>query len=169
MNVLDKLINISNSHAITCNMFFNGLTLSTTKNKEDENLFIAKFIKNDSDDISCFYYGYDKNGKYVGGVYVSILNRKIGDKALIEFKTTEKYRNKGNISVIMQDALHDIFINSVLDEIDLKQYGKSKIECLMFKLSKTNDAAVRVAEKFGFDEYGVLTKEKYLNNSKKRL
>ena len=118
---------------------------ASKKNKDDEELIIFRNI--DKEELTKGYY---KN--VIGVIVVTVDNELSGESAEIEYYTTDdKYKNKGNISISLEEVLKDVFINDSLNGLDIRPFGnKSNIENIFLAITEENIASKKVAEKTGF-------------------
>ena len=130
---------------------------ASKKNKDDEELIIFRNI--DKEELTKGYYknvarykiSTDENNA-IGVIIVTVCNELSGDLAEIEYYTTDdKYKNKGNISISLEEVLKDIFINDSLNGLDIRPFGnKSNIETAFLAITEENIPSQKVAEKVGF-------------------
>lgn len=130
---------------------------ASKKNKDDEELIIFRNI--DKEELTKGYYknvaqykiSTDGNN-VIGVIVVTVDNELSGESAEIEYYTTDdKYKNKGNISISLEEVLKDVFINDSLNGLDIRPFGnKSNIENIFLAITEENIASKKVAEKTGF-------------------
>lgn len=139
------------------------IIVSSNTNKLGEKLFIIRlsnFEKEIDKNVylnNSLYYAFDKNGDYICKVLTQVLNENIVE---LEYYTEKEYENQGNITVLAEEVIKDIFINKIYDGLKNKMNGALiKIEKIFVDIDYNNKKSLRVAEKLGFNEDGYLEKK----------
>lgn len=143
-------------------------------NKDGEELYILRKITSKE-----FHKGYYKNkcrysiytleGQYSGFIDVTISN---SNKAEIEYKSVPKQRNKGNITISLEEVLADIFIDNSFDNLTVRDiFPKTKIREVFLAINSDNYASQAVANKIGFQQNGtiyIMTREQFLQRTQEK-
>ena len=170
MSIDKKIFEFLKLQKGTKNAIFSETNVTTNQNKEGSNLIYVKasiLEKQLGINYSnhSTYYAFDMNGNYVGCVKVSVSNVIPPNQIEMEYWANEQYKNKGNMTVLAQDVIRDIFESKSFDNLKVRE-GKptSKIESIMVAINDDNYASLAVASKLGFDETGYLHIEDYYKN-----
>ena len=170
MSVDEKIFEFLKSQKVTKNAAFSKTNVTTGQNKDGSNLIYVKAsilekqlgINYSNNSI---YYAFDMNGNYVGCVKVSVLNVIPPNQVEMEYWANEQYKNRGNMTVLAQDVIRDIFESKSFDNLKVREgLPTSKIETIMVAINNDNLASLAVAGKLGFDEIGYLHIEDYCRN-----
>ena len=174
MSVDEKILEFLKSQKGTKNAAFSKTSVTTGQNKDGSNLIYVKAsilekqlgINYSNNSI---YYAFDTNGNYVGCVKVSVLNVIPPNQIEMEYWANEQYKNKGNMTVLAQDVIRDIFESKSFDNLKVRDgIPTSKIETIMVAINDDNLASLAVASKLGFDEMGHLHIENYNRNKESK-
>ena len=172
MSLEGKILGFLKQQNGTKNTTFSETNITTGKNKDGSNLIYVKasslekqFGINYSNNST--YYAFDMNENYVGCVKVSVLNVIPPNQIEMEYWANEQYKNKGNMTVLAQDVIRDIFESKSFDNLKVRDgFPTSKIESIMVAINDDNLASLAVAKKLGFDENGHLYLESYNKDAK---
>ena len=130
--------------------------ITSNLNKDDEHLFIfrkieSKEVVKDVYSNNARYTIFSKDGKVAGYITVAIQNSSLANEAEIEYYTSKDCRNKGNITISLEEVLKDIFIDKSFDGLQIKSFfPKTKIQNVFLSISADNYASQAVANKSGF-------------------
>ena len=112
------------------------------------------------------YSIYTREGLYSGFIDVTISNSNKANKAEIEYKSVPEQRNKGNMTISLEEVLSDIFIDNSFDNLTVRDiFPKTKIGEVFLAINSDNYASQAVANKIGFQQNGTIykmTKEQFL-------
>ena len=170
MSVDEKILEFLKSQKGTKNAAFSKTSVTTGQNKDGSNLIYVKAsilekqlgINYSNNSI---YYAFDTNGNYVGCVKVSVLNVIPPNQIEMEYWANEQYKNRGNMTVLAQEVIRDIFESKSFDDLKVRDgIPTSKIETIMVAINDDNLASLAVASKLGFDETGHLHIDDYYRN-----
>ena len=162
MNIDEKIIEFLQSQKGIKNAVLSKTSITSIQNKEGSNLIYVRasiFEKQLGINYSnnSIYYAFDMNGNYVGCVKVSVLNVIPPNQVEMEYWANEAFKNKGNITVLAQEVIKDIFENKTFDNLKVRDgIQTSNIESIMVAINQDNFASLSVARKLGFDENGLL-------------
>ncbi len=170
MSVDEKIFEFLKSQKGAKNAAFSKTNVTTGQNKDGSNLIYVKAsilekqlgINYSNNSI---YYAFDTNGNYVGCVKVSVLNVIPPNQIEMEYWANEQYKNRGNMTVLAQEVIRDIFESKSFDDLKVRDgIPTSKIETIMVAINDDNLASLAVASKLGFDKTGHLHIEDYCRN-----
>jgi len=170
MSVDEKILEFLKSQKGTKNAVFSKTNVTTGQNKDGSNLIYVKAsilekqlgINYSNNSI---YYAFDTSGNYVGCVKVSVLNVIPPNQIEMEYWANEQYKNRGNMTVLAQEVIRDIFESKSFDDLKVRDgIPTSKIETIMVAINDDNLASLAVASKLGFDKTGHLHIEDYCRN-----
>ena len=172
MSVDEKILEFLKSQKGTKNAAFSKTNITTGQNKDGSNLIYVKASILEKQlginySNNSTYYAFDVNGNYVGCVKVSVSNVIPPNQIEMEYWANEQYKNKGNMTVLAQDVIRDIFESKSFDNLKVRDgFPTSKIESIMVAINDDNFASLAVAKKLGFDESGHLYIESYNKDAK---
>jgi len=170
MSVDEKIFEFLKSQKVTKNAALSKANVTTGQNKDGSNLIYVKAsilekrlgINYSNNSI---YYSFDTNGNYVGCVKVSVSNVIPPNQIEMEYWANEQYKNRGNMTVLAQEVIRDIFESKSFDNLKVREgLPTSKIEIIMVAINNDNLASLAVASKLGFDKTGLLHIEDYCRN-----
>ena len=170
MSVDERILEFLKLQKGTKNASFSETKVTTGQNKDGSNLIYVKASALEKQlginySNKSTYYAFDMNGNYVGCVNVSVLNVIPPNQIEMEYWANEQYKNKGNMTVLAQDVIRDIFESKSFDNLKVREgLPTSKIESIMVAINDDNLASLAVASKLGFDETGHLHIEDYYRN-----
>jgi len=170
MSVDEKIFEFLKSQKGTKNAAFSKTNITTGHNKDGSNLIYVKASILEKQlginySNNSTYYAFDVNGNYVGCVKVSVLNVIPPNQIEMEYWANEQYKNRGNMTVLAQDVIRDIFESKSFDNLKVRDgFPTSKIESIMVAINDDNLASLAVASKLGFDKTGHLHIEDYCRN-----
>lgn len=140
-------------------------------NKEEDHLFLFREMITKEVTTSIYsnkarYNILSSQGEYVGFIDVSVSNNNKADRAEIEYKSSEKHRNKNNITISLEEVLKDIFVNNSFDDKIIRPiFPKTYIKQVFLSITEGNLASEAVAKKSGFTQNGryfEITREQFL-------
>lgn len=167
MSVEEKIINYLLSQKFTKNATFSKTNISSGRNKDGSNLlYVSASILEKQFGVNysnnSIYYAFDMKGNYVGCVKVHILTTS---QVEMEYYTNEEYKNKGNITILAQEVIRDIFEKNLFNNLKVGEgMPTSHIESIMVAINNDNFASLAVAKKLGFDVNGYLHIDDYYKN-----
>jgi RimJ/RimL family protein N-acetyltransferase len=170
MSIEEKIINYLKLQKFIKNANLSEINTTSCQNKEGSKLLYVrasvlekKLGTNYSN--NSIYYAFDTNGNYVGCVKVSVLNVIPPNQIEMEYWANEQYKNRGNMTVLAQEVIRDIFESKSFDDLKVRDgIPTSKIETIMVAINDDNLASLAVASKIGFDKTGHLHIEDYCRN-----
>ena len=174
MSIEEKIINYLQSQKFTKNADLSEINTTSSQNKEgNELLYVRASVLEKQLGINysnnSIYYAFDMNGNYVGCVKISILNNIPPNQVEMEYWAREEYKNKGNMTVLAQEVIKDIFENEVFNNLKVREgVETSNIDSIMVAINKGSFESLAVAKKLGFDEKGYLYIEDYYKNMEKK-
>lgn len=152
--------------------------ITSNLNKDGEKLYLLRhkiseeIVKGTFKHLARYTIFLQDSEKDIGWIEVNILFTKLANEAEIEYIIDEKYRNKGNITICLEEVLKDIFIDQSFDGLEIKTvYPKTEIKEVFLSINEDNLASQTVAIKSGFTkrEYCYkITKENFLNRINER-
>lgn len=140
-------------------------------NKEEEHLFLLREMITREVTTGVYsnkarYNILSSQGEYVGFIEVSVSNNNKADRAEIEYKSSEKHRNKNNITISLEEVLKDIFVKNSFDNKIIRPiFPKTFIKQVFLSITEGNLASEAVAKKSGFNQNGrhfEITREQFL-------
>lgn len=150
---------------------YDRIIKTSNVNKDGEELYILRkitsneFLKGHYKNIGR-YSIYTREGLYSGFIDVTISNSNKANKAEIEYKSAPEQRNKGNMTISLEEVLSDIFIGNSFDNLTVRDiFPKTKIKEVFLAINSDNYASQAVANKIGFQQNGTIykmTKEQFL-------
>lgn len=172
MNIDEKIVSFLRSQKSLKNATLGRTRISAQLNKDGEKLlYVRASILEKKLGINysnkSIYYAFDVNGNYVGCVKISVLNYIPPTQVEMEYWANEEYKNKGNITIIAQEVIKEVFVDNEFDNLRVRDNEPtSNIDTIMVAINQDNYASLAVAKKLGFDENGMLYKEDYLKKTK---
>ena len=157
-------------------MEFDKKIVTSKLNKDGEHLFLLRKIETKEVAKGSYsnegkYFIFSKDGKEVGYIVVNVSNTKTADQAEIEYISKEEHRNKGNITISLEEVLKDIFIDKSFDDLQIKTiFPKTSIEKVFLDINDDNIASQAVANKNGFtkkEDCFEITKNEFLEKINK--
>lgn len=110
---------------------------------------------------------YTKEGEFAGYIDVMVSNKKEANEAEIQYASNEKFRNKGNITISLEEVLKDVFIEKSFDGLQIKPFfPKTEMKKVFLDINEDNYASQAVAKKSGFTKRGEhyeITGDEFLN------
>ncbi len=170
MSIEEKIINYLKLQKFIKNANLSEINTTSCQNKEGSKLLYVrasvlekKLGTNYSN--NSIYYAFDMDGNYVGCVKVSILNTIPPSQVEMEYWANEEYKNKGNMTILAQEVIKDIFENGAFNNLKVREeIATSNIDSIMVAINKSSLASLAVAKKLGFDEAGYLYIDDYYKN-----
>lgn len=152
---------------------YDEIIMTNNVNRDGEELYLLRKIVSEEvlKGIGVYknkgrYSIYTKEGEFAGFIDATVANYKKANKAEIEYKTIEKQRNKGNITIALEEVLKDIFINHSFDNLTIRDiFPTTNIEEVFLNINSDNYASQAVARKSRFQQNGnihTMTKERFL-------
>jgi len=144
---------------------WNGYTLISKeekKNKDGNIIIVLKSKPHKEKDANCINYViFGRSGEQYGNILVKQSSDDLPNEVEIEYYAVNNpsTRNKGNISIGLNDVLNDIFTNF------------ADIDKVYLNIAPSNIASQKVAQHCGFEKradsrrYYEISKEKYLKEN----
>lgn len=163
----EKLLETMNVDGLTVeelNKFFDKKMKLAKRNKMGEELFLYRHISSDKVMPGYFnnkanYFIINAKGGLCGKISSSTTNVLAGDEVEIEYYQAEQYRNRGNISIALNEVIADIFLNKPLNGFPIRPNVVSDIKKIFLAIKEDNFPSQRIAEKTGFKKKNDTTYE----------
>ena len=138
---------------------YDGSIITCNTNNINEHLVIKKKLQSIPNEYIRGWYSnsisYDiftSNGIKIGNISAHIIDR---NRIEIKYGINENYRNKGNMSISLEEVLHDIFVEKVLNGMIINdKTPETEIKNVILNINEFNDASQAVAKKNGFKNQG---------------
>ena len=140
--------------------YYDKKIATTKQNKDGEYLFIfrklmSKELVNEMYSNTAKYSIYSKAGQCLGEINLSVSNTSSANQVEVEYISEEEFRNKGNITISLDEVLKDIFIDKSFDGLHVKSnYPKTVIKEVFLSINDDNYASKAIAKKSGFIKKG---------------
>lgn len=134
--------------------------ITANTNKDGQQLFMLRKltlqeIVKGTYNNNAKYMIYTPEADYAGYIDVMVSNRKEANEAEIQYEANEKFRNKGNITIALEEVLKDVFVDKSFDGLQIKPaFPKTQIKKAVLAISDDNYASQAVAKKSGFSKNG---------------
>ena len=159
-SVIEKIAQTSGKSVEDVRKDYDEIITTNNVNRDGEELYLLRRIvsKEILKGMGMYnnkgrYSIYTKDGEFAGFIDATISNTKKANKAEIEYKTVEKQRNKGNITIALKEVLKDIFINHSFDNLTIRDiFPTTNIEEVFLNINDDNYASQAVARKSGFQK-----------------
>ena len=126
--------------------------ITDNANKDGQHLIIVRNLK--SKEVAR-YTSYTQDGEEVCHIDVAVSNVREANEAEIMYATEKKFRNKGNMTISLEEVLKDIFINKSFDGLQIRPiFPKTEIKKVFLDISRDHYPSLAVAKKSGFTKKG---------------
>ena len=169
--ILGKISKTTNISVNDIRGIYDKFIKTSQTNKDGHELYLLRnvSIKKYSDERVKNQWTYvicSNDGKIIGDIKVSnnSLSKK-SNQAEIQYELISSQRNKGNITISLEEVLRDIFLKEHYNEQTVQHPSLANIDEVYLGISSNNLASQAVAKKIGFQQEGTLhtmTKEHFL-------
>lgn len=159
-NVEEKIANQLGCSVEELKQQYDKQIITDSTNKDGQQLFMfrkltSKEIVNGTYSNTARYTIYTQEGEYAGYIDVIVSNRKDANEDEIQYASNEKFRNKGNMTISLEEVLKDVFVNKSFDGLQIKPFfPKTEMKKVFLAINEDNYASQAVAKKSEFIKNG---------------
>ena len=159
-NVEEKVANQLGCSVEELKQQYDKQIITDNTNKDGQQLFMfriltSKEIVSGTYSNTARYMIYTQEGEYAGYIDVMVSNRKEANEAEIQYASNEKFRNKGNMTISLEEVLREVFVDKSFDGLQIKPFfPKTEMKKVFLAINEDNYASQAVAKKSGFIKNG---------------
>lgn len=157
---------------------YDKLIVSKALNKDNEHIYILRKSLLEKKLVEGTYRNrarynmFNEDGEWIGYVEANVINIPTTDEVEFIYESKRNQKRRGNMTIAVQEALEDIFVNGALDGKTVQdRYPKTNIQRVFLEISESNLASQGVARKSGFHQARngaewIITRDKFLSKNK---